>query len=110
MSDEVLVAIIAGIGAAISAIAVALSAVAVARINATKTDVGQAREQAAQANVAAVEARRLSLPTGNGYAEESRQAWARIEAGQQRNNDLIIQHLQDHVRRDLLRDPNDGGT
>jgi hypothetical protein len=104
MSDEVLVAIIAGIGVIVSSVAAALSAWAIARINATNravdsvgSDVTTAKDQAAAANTAAVEARDYSKPMGNGYAEESRQAWRRIEEQGIRTNEVLIRHLSDHT-------------
>jgi hypothetical protein len=98
------------IGVVVSAVAASLSAIAVARINATKNDVGVAKEQAAAANDAAVEARDLARPTGNGYADESRAAWSRIEAQleqladrQTRTNAWLTGHLADHARNDIRR-------
>jgi len=108
MSEAVLVAIIACVGVVVSAVAAALSAVAVKRIEATKTDVGHAREQASKANLAAVEARNYSKPTGNGYADESREAWRRIERQitdlsqrQARTNGWLTRHLSDHAEANM---------
>jgi aromatic ring hydroxylase len=97
MGEDVWVAIIAAIGVVVSAVAAALSAWGIARINATKADVGHAKDQAEQANEAAVAARDYSKPMGNGYAEESRAAWRRIESQGQRTHDLITRHLEDHA-------------
>lgn len=95
-------------GIAISAVSAALSAIAVARINSTKADVGHAKEQATAANDAAIEARELSRPMGNGYADESRAAWARIESQlaqlserQVRTNAWLTRHLSDHAEADI---------
>ena len=107
----------AAIGIVVSAIAASLSAVTVARINATKTDVGEAKDQASAANDAAVQARELSRPTGNGSADESRAAWARIETQleqlahrQVRTNAWLTRHLSDHARADVLREAPDTDT
>jgi hypothetical protein len=121
VGENVLVAIIATIGVAVSSIAAALSAVAIARINATKTDVGQAKDQASKANLAAVAARDYSKPMGNGYADESRATWGRIEgqlaelrADQVQTNSLVINHLSSHAdadvnRHDRAHEENGGG-
>lgn len=97
------------LGIAISAIAASLSAVSVARINSTKTQVGEAKDQASAANDAAVEAREMARPTGNGYADESRAAWARIEKQltdlsqrQVRTNAWLTRHLADHAQAHVL--------
>ena len=91
------------VGVVVSAVAAALSAIAVARIQATKNDVGEAKQAAADANTAAVEARDLSRPVGNGYADESRRAWARIESKVDSISLGLMQHLQDHAGSDLDR-------
>lgn len=108
MSEAVLVAIISCVGVVVSAVAAALAAVAIKRIETTNqavgavgTDVVKAKNQAAAANDAAVAARDYSKPMGNGYAEESREAWRRIEQQGQRTNDLIIRHLEDHTQAGL---------
>jgi hypothetical protein len=103
------------VGVVVSAIAAAISTVGVARINATKRDVGEAREHAENANEAAVEARELARPTGNGYAAETTATLDRIEravAGltqqveglgerQVRTNAWLTRHLSDHARASL---------
>lgn len=91
------------IGVGVSAIAAALGAIAVARIQATKNVVGEAKQAASDANDAAIEARDLSRPVGNGYADESRRAWARIESKVDAINQGLMQHLQDHAASDLDR-------
>ena len=98
----------AAIAAIVSSLSLALSGVLVARVNATKHDVGEAQMQAAAANDAAVEARDLARPTGNGYADESRAAWARIERQleqlterQVRTNSWLTRHLADHAQHDI---------
>jgi hypothetical protein len=107
----------AAIAAIVSSLSLAVSGVLVARVNATKTDVGKAKAQAAAANDAAVEARDLARPTGNGYADESRAAWSRIENQleqlsdrQVRTNAWLTRHLADHAQNDIRRhdDPREG--
>ncbi len=98
----------AAVAAIISSIAAALSAWGIARTNATKADVREAGKQAAAANDAAIEAREMTRPIGNGYADESRAAWARIEAQlgqlaerQVRTNAWLMRHLSDHAESDI---------
>ena len=121
MTGEAWTAIATALGIVVSAIAASLSAITVARINATKTDVGKATDQASAANDAAVEARELARPTGNGYAEESRAAWRRIEKQltdlsqrQVRTNAWLTRHLADHAQAHVLGEApgtdDEGGT
>ena len=91
------------IAAIVGALSLAVSAISVARINATKQDVGEAKRDAAAANSAAVQARDFAAPTGNGYADESRRAWARIERKVDGLGRDFLHHLQDHSRSDLDR-------
>ena len=105
------------VAAIVGSISAALSAVAIARTNATKSDVGKASRQAAAANDAAIEARDLSRPTGNGYADESRAAWKRIEKQladlsqrQIRTNAWLTKHLADHARAHVRGEPPDTDT
>ena len=98
------------LGVILSAISVAVSTIAVARINATKTDVGAATTQASAANDAAVEARELSRPTGNGFAHETTSKLdlildrlTSIEARHVKTNALIVDHLSDHSRAEIGR-------
>lgn len=98
----------AALAAVISAISVAVSTVAVARINATKAEVGEARRKATDASTAAKAARDFAAPIGNGYADESRATWRRIEeqlADLQRRhvktNAWLTKHLADHARHDV---------
>jgi len=108
VTGEAWTAIAAAVGVVISAIAAALSAVTVARINATKTDVGRATDQASAANDAAIEARELARPTGNGYADKTINSLDRIEAQltqladrQVRTNAWLTRHLSDHAQNDI---------
>lgn len=117
MSDEVLVAIIAAVGVAVAAVAAALSAIGVAKISSTRTDVSEvrtdvahARDQATAANSAAVQARELARPTGNGFANDVTTALARIESQvsdlserQARTNEWLTRHLADHAQADVQR-------
>lgn len=107
----------------VAAVAAALSGISVARINATKVDVGKAREQAGKAheqaqaaNEAAVLARDYSAQTGNGYTDESRAAWKRIEKQlgeltdrQVRTNNWLTRHLADHAQANLNQKERDDG-
>lgn len=89
---------------------------------------GGAKRSAQGASDAAQEAVTLSRPTGNGYAEESRQAWRRIDRGlrsvtratranrveiarlveaqdrlteaHDRTRDALLEHLATHARPD----------
>lgn len=110
VGSEIWVAAIGVVGVVVSAVAAALSAVSIARINSTRADVGHAKDQARAANTAAIEARELARPTGNGYADESRAAWVRIEAQldnlarrHDRTNMLITKHLADHAEAHLAQ-------
>lgn len=105
------------LGIVVSAVAAALSAIAVARINSTKTDVGVAKQQATAANDAAVEARELARPTGNGYADRTIGALERIERQlaelterQVRTNAWLTQHLSDHAHADITNRTPPGGS
>lgn len=105
----------AAIGIIVSAVSAAISAIGVARINSTKTDVGVAKQQASEANTAAVEARELARPTGNGYAAETIGSLGRIEEQlgllksqigqltqrQVRTNSWLTKHLVDHAASDI---------
>lgn len=98
----------AALAAIISAISVAMSTVAVARINSTKSEVQETKRRATDASSAAKAARDYAAPIGNGYAEESRATWRRIEDQladlQQRHvktNAWLIKHLTDHARHDV---------
>jgi hypothetical protein len=91
------------VAAIVSALALAVSTLGVARINATKADVGEAKQQAADANTAAVQARDYAAPTGNGYAAETRAALDRIERKVDGLSRDLLHHLQDHSRSGLDR-------
>lgn len=45
----------------------------------------------------------LSRPTGNGFATEVRQALARIEMRQERDGDLLYDHIKSHANADILK-------
>jgi len=106
------------VAAIVGSISAALSAVAISRTNATKRDVGETSRRVTAAGNAAAEARELARPTGNGYADESRAAWARIEDLQAEHTDAIrdlsrrhvrtntwlVKHLSDHARNDIQHD------
>lgn len=103
------------IASMVGALVAAGSAVAVAAI--TK----DVKAKSGQATAAAREAADLSRPTGNGYADDTRNALARIErdvtagftrtdqalgeltARQVRTNTTIVDHIQAHARHDVER-------
>jgi len=97
----------AAIAAIVGSLSLALSGVTIARINATKSDVGDAKDQAAAANTAAVQARDYAAPTGaNGFVEHMKASLARIERRQEAEAvanrkvaELLAEHLADHARR-----------
>ena len=104
MDTDTLGIIVTAITATIGTVAAALSGVAIARINATKDDVGKAREQVTEVHHAAVAARNYSESIGNGYADESRAAWRRIEERlndltqrHTRTNSILTRHINDHA-------------
>lgn len=47
----------------------------------------------------------LSAPTGNGFAKTVKEALARIEAKQNSDSDMLLEHLRMHANSDVLNHP-----
>ena len=98
----------AAIAAIVGSLSVAVSGVLVAKVNATTRAASEAAE-------AATAARDYAQPTGNGYADETRDALRRIEETQRehtgairdlterhvRTNGWLTRHLADHAQNDI---------
>jgi len=54
---------------------------------------------------AAAKAVELSAPTGNGFAKKVTDALVRIEATQQRDSEMLMEHLRAHANSDVLNTP-----
>lgn len=108
--------------AAWSAVAAIVSALAAGGAAIVVALIGRGvKATATQARDAAVQARDYSMPTGNGYADETRAALAEIdramregfartdaglallEARQVRTNATIVDHISAHARHDVER-------
>lgn len=108
--------------AAWSALAAIISALAAGGAAIVVAYIGRGvKATATQARDAAVQARDYSRPTGNGYADETRDAFAnlsrevregfsRVDAGiallearQVRTNATIVDHISAHARHDIDR-------
>lgn len=88
----------AAIAAIAASVSTAISVVLVAKVNSAHSTAVEARDTAA-------EAREMARPVGNGYADESRAAWARIERQLDdlaqrhvKTNAWLVRHLSDHAR------------